>query len=111
MECRVAVAVFDGVLGPPREGVEARAVRIAEVLPDAVCEQLTAVVAADRVAEATGVRAVGAAIEQRAAERLEAAARDVDRTGPVGARTDRQIGHTAEQEDLVAEDEVVGLVA
>ena len=100
---RVAVREVDGVLGPPREGVDARAVRIAEVLRRRPVDQEPAarVGAVVRRTAAAGVRAVGAAVEQRAAERLEAAARDVARGRDVGLDG---LDDAAHEEDLVAED-------
>src|SRR6266581_7406119 len=50
---RVAVAEVDRVLGPPGEGVDSGAVRVAEVARYAVDEQLAAVFGGDR--HATGV--------------------------------------------------------
>ncbi len=108
---RVLVVEVDEVLRPPRVRVEAGAVRIAVRLPDAVHEEQAAVVLRDGVAEAAGVRAIGAAVEQRPAERLEAPVRRVDRPGVIGRRRERRLGDPPEQEDVVAEDHVVALVA
>ena len=108
---QVLVVEVDEVLRPPRVRVEARAVRIAVRLPDAVDEQEAAVVLRDGVAEAASVRAIGAAVEQRPAERLEAPVRRVDRPGVIRGGRERRLGDPAEQERVVAEDHVVALVA
>ena len=98
----VAVVVVEGdsVLGPPRG-----AVRVAEVARGAVREEDPARVLAAR--DAAG-GAIAAAVQERAAERLEAEAGDVllgrDVRADVGAE------QPPEQEDLVTEDEVVRLV-
>ena len=105
---RVAVREVDGVLGPPRIRVEARAVRIAVVLPGAVDEQLAARVRVRGGVAGAGRGTVGAAVELGAAQSLEAAARAVAGRGDVGLEG---LDDAARQEDLVAVDEVVLLVA
>ncbi len=110
----VVLVEEDLVLSPPWIVVYSGAVSIAEVTICAIDQEDAAVVGVDRVAAlivVINVHSIRAAIQQLPAQRLEAEAGDDDLPCPVGLSWDGRIGDPPVQEDLVAEDQIVVLIA